>query len=968
MADYVPPTQNLPIFDTTVFTSAQNEYLTYSKATGLFLTFPTAQGAETLQGITVNGASDFTGDVNFNSMVSPPHCTILPSSANDLCNKQYVDSQAPLTSYQLFLNYSETFTTPAPASVIYKKLNSLEILVPTPVPWTISTIGNQLIAGFFNSLVGLNIPTSIPAGLWTILCYSNVNLIADQSHIGIFFTISGYDSVGVETILFTSVSSPLITVVSPLIGTSSVSLTVPLTSLVGYTGIGIKLYISSNVNATRTGTIFFQNQSSYSSILTSFRTQQAPDLLSLNNIWTGTNAFNNATSGALSSIADASINGVKIGTGGGAVSNINIGLLNLTNGALSTGTNNYAIGQDCLKVITSGQQNIGIGRTNLQNVSTGSDNVTIGVYSGTALTTETKNTYIGSLSGNIDTGSANTCIGYLSNCSTYSNSSAIGQNATATAGQQIMLGCIGLYAPAVVMNSSCSIAGAVSGNSTLSITGNTTLGANITSTGSTAKFLANFDSAISANTLKFQNSTVNGQTYMNAIPNGNATQSGMRYYNTFDVLNAGALTISSTSTENVLNTTNLGTGVLVPLNIKMGGTTALSVSTAGAITASGATQINNTLRIVATGLGATPSLIIQDTAVGNQQSFLINATAGAYNGTTVAGDTVIFARQLTVGLENTAVLNLTTSNGGVGGFSSGLRIAQTDVRLGMGSGVTTIPSANILIQNNNTMTLSTSSLPAMSIDASQIVNFNSSPTAPTPITSDNSTKVATTAFIKTIAAPANFAGLGNSFFNSFLYSNANPNLDYMIAGTLGGLVPVTNAAILIPSLTTFILMGVRLQAGILFNRYGWNQQTGTSNLRCALYTSNFVYVTNSVSSNSASPGFAGGRVEVTTSATVTIPVTDTYYIYVDSSNATTTPNVMYGAFGLGVNVCNYIDANVFTFTAGLPLPNGTVPFKVATGVRPSGSAPTINTDLKIGGLSAMTYQQYLFGVFLSYTA
>ena len=86
-----------------------------------------------------------------------------------------------------------------------------------------------------------------------------------------------------------------------------------------------------------------------------------------------------------------------------------------------------------------------------------------------------------------------------------------------------MLGCIGQYAPAVVMNSSCSIAGAVSGNSTLAITGNTTLGANITSTGTTAKFIANFDSAVSVNTLKFQNSTLNGQTYMNAIPNGNAT-------------------------------------------------------------------------------------------------------------------------------------------------------------------------------------------------------------------------------------------------------------------------------------------------------------------------------------------------------------------------------------------------------------------------------------------------------------
>ena len=211
--------------------------------------------------------------------------------------------------------------------------------------------------------------------------------------------------------------------------------------------------------------------------------------------------------------------------------------------------------------------------------------------------------------------------------------------------------------------------------------------------------------------------------------------------------------------------------------------------------------------------------------------------------------------------------------------------------------------------------------------------------------------------------------IGNSFFNSFLYSNANPNLDYMIAGTLGGLAPVINAAIIIPSATTFILMGIRLQAGINFNRYGWNQQTGTANLRCALYTSNFLYVANSISTNSTAPGNAGGRVEVNTSATVIIPVTDTYYIYVDSSNGAATANVMYGAFGLGVNVCNYIDSVApFALTAGLPLPNGTVPFKVATGVRVSGSPPTTNTDLKVGALANMTYQQFLFGIFLSYTA
>jgi len=323
-------------------------------------------------------------------------------------------------------------------------------------------------------------------------------------------------------------------------------------------------------------------------------------------------------------------------------------------------------------------------------------------------------------------------------------------------------------------------------------------------------------------------------------------------------------------------------------------------------------------------------------------------------------------------------LNFTTNNGATTAMTivSGGTVQIASGNMNFGS--STAPFINSIAASTTPFIIQTASTQplqlrangtiGLTMDQTAIIDFAFSPTAPTPITSDNSTKVATTAFIKTIANPQNFAGLGNSFFNSFLYSNANPNLDYMIAGTLGGLAPVTNAVITTPSLTTFILMGIRLQAGIVFNRYGWNQQTTVgATLRCALYTSNFLYVPNSITIFSTLPNNNGGRVEVNTAAAVTIPITDTYYIYMDGA-AAAVANTIYGAFGLGVNVCNYLDTNIFTFTAGLPLPFGTVPFKVATGVRVSGSAPTTNTDLKVGGLANLTYQQFLYGVFLSYTA
>ena len=801
MSDYFPPTADLPIFDSTAFTapadlgiSAAEAATLYLKRTGVATSVATSTSFNGDVGVTglINASTaNFSDEVNFNSMVSPPHCTILPSSANDLCNKQYVDSQAPLTSYQLYFNYSETAPVPVAA---YKKLNSLEILVPTSVPFTISAIGNQLIAGFFNSLVGLNIPTSIPAGLWTLLCYSNVNLIADQSHIGIFFTLSGYDAIGVETILFTSTSSPLITVVSPLIGTSSVSLTIPLTSLVGYTGIGIKLYISSNVIATRTGTIFFQNQSSYSSILTSYRSQQAPDLLSLNNTWTGTNSFNAATTTAaingITTISTKSLSGTTV-----------VGI-----GAYSTlaGTNNTLVGSNVGIALTTSSNNAFFGQNIANAATTAGDNTAIGNAACRDLTTGIRNSCLGLLAGATITNQINnTCLGYSATVAVgVSQSTALGINSIAATSNTIQLG-------TNTQNVNCP--------NTLSVVSSITTPLITTS----AAFL------------ELKGSVGGG---LNFTTNNGATT---------------AMTIVSGGTVQIASG-----------NMNFGASTAPFINS---ITAS------------------TTPFIIQ-TASTQPLQLISNGTLG------------------------------------------------------------------------------------LTMNPTAIIDFAFSPTAPTPITSDNSTKVATTAFIKTIANPQNFAGLGNSFFNSFLYSNANPNLDYMIAGTLGGLAPVTNAAITTPSLTTFILMGIRLQAGIIFNRYGWNQQTTAgATLRCALYTSNFVYVPNSITIFSTLPNNNGGRVEVNTAAAVTIPITDTYYIYMDGA-AAAVANTIYGAFGLGVNVCNYLDTNIFTFTAGLPLPFGTVPFKVATGVRVSGSAPTTNTDLKVGGLANLTYQQFLYGIFLSYTA
>jgi len=55
MATYPPPTEQLPIFDSTVFSSPTDDALTYDSAKRYFLTFPNAQGTETLQTTNVDG-------------------------------------------------------------------------------------------------------------------------------------------------------------------------------------------------------------------------------------------------------------------------------------------------------------------------------------------------------------------------------------------------------------------------------------------------------------------------------------------------------------------------------------------------------------------------------------------------------------------------------------------------------------------------------------------------------------------------------------------------------------------------------------------------------------------------------------------------------------------------------------------------------------------------------------------------
>jgi hypothetical protein len=84
MATYEPPTENLAIFDPSVF--GKTSFITTGAADNRYLQFPVAQGAETLQETTVNGALTVTNTASFTSLNPPTSLQTIPVS-NDNSTK-----------------------------------------------------------------------------------------------------------------------------------------------------------------------------------------------------------------------------------------------------------------------------------------------------------------------------------------------------------------------------------------------------------------------------------------------------------------------------------------------------------------------------------------------------------------------------------------------------------------------------------------------------------------------------------------------------------------------------------------------------------------------------------------------------------------------------------------------------------------------------------------------------------------
>jgi len=96
MANYNPPTENLPIFDKEVF-SNEDTPLTIGYADKHYLKYPNAQGTENLAAIVVNGSSTFNSTITANN-TSTFNSTITSNSTSNFNSTVNINSTASFTS------------------------------------------------------------------------------------------------------------------------------------------------------------------------------------------------------------------------------------------------------------------------------------------------------------------------------------------------------------------------------------------------------------------------------------------------------------------------------------------------------------------------------------------------------------------------------------------------------------------------------------------------------------------------------------------------------------------------------------------------------------------------------------------------------------------------------------------------------------------------------------------------------
>jgi hypothetical protein len=216
---------------------------------------------------------------------------------------------------------------------------------------------------------------------------------------------------------------------------------------------------------------------------------------------------------------------------------------------------------------------------------------------------------------------------------------------------------------------------------------------------------------------------------------------------------------TNTSATGAVSVTNTGvTSIVAGTNITISGST-------GAVTINATGGGSGTVTSVATGTGLTGGPI---TASGTIALANTAVTAGAY---TAANITVDAQGRITLAASGTTTQNDWSKTQRI----TGVQIPASGAGLELAYDTSGTPVSYIISYNRGSSSwvgmnlqagafdIATSGTSAMTISSAQVANFTNSPTAPTPTTGDNTTKLATTAFVKTaIGTTRSYYGSGTT--------------------------------------------------------------------------------------------------------------------------------------------------------------------------------------------------------------
>lgn len=173
MSAYYPPAENVPIFDASLFRTTNSQLLTRAVASSSFLTFPIAQGTETLKDIIVEGTSSFTNTATLNDIIVGGTAsftnTALPTSTAPLPAFNDSSTKMPTTQWvqgAIALNGANLTYVNQTFPVVSVPATAGNFQTTWSQQFTLSSAGTWLINGNFNVSFLSGMGTTSTAGFY----------------------------------------------------------------------------------------------------------------------------------------------------------------------------------------------------------------------------------------------------------------------------------------------------------------------------------------------------------------------------------------------------------------------------------------------------------------------------------------------------------------------------------------------------------------------------------------------------------------------------------------------------------------------------------------------------------------------------------------------------------------------------------------------------------------------------------